>query len=242
MKKNYYPTRYNFMRFCLTLLFFTTCEFSTFSQTVTEIMSKHINAIGGKAKLDAISSFTYEMGSKIIYYKKSGMWRIDNLDSGKIKETTIYHGEKGWNIFDNTNVQPSYTSLSLSGQADNIFLVSYLAYANAPGYKIEYRGLEKGADNLVLEVTPLVNNSIGASYTYYINPKTYLITKSTINFEGPSVVYYFKNYKTVSGIQVPLTITVENEDRGTSTELVRTKVKINIPLNNKLFADPTLKK
>lgn len=240
MKKNQSFNRINFKCFCLSLLFFTICGFSSFSQTAKEIINNHIKAIGGKAKLDAINTFSFEMGSKTIYFKKPDMWRIVNVDSGKIISTTIYNGENGWNIFKQDNVQRSYTSLSLSGNSDNIFLISYLAYANTKDYKIEYRGLDEKSGNYILQVTPLKNNSIDARYSYYLDPKTYLVNKSTIEFSN-DVDFYYKDYKLINGIMIPLTI---NEDSGFKRDAaneVRTKIKTNIPLNNNLFADPTLK-
>ncbi|MEO7047756.1 MAG: hypothetical protein ABI091_20830 [Ferruginibacter sp.] len=247
MKKHCSLIRLYSMVLSLTLIFCICSSYISFSQTAREIIDKHIAAIGGKAKLQAITSYSYTMEqfnsyynkiiSSNISYKKPGKWREDHMDSGKITQTSIYHGEKGWTIFDDGKVEPGRFGMSFEN-----FLTGYLAYVTAPDFKIENLGPDTESDNLVLQIKSLVNNPLGDYYTFYINPATYLITKVKVFNAGPSFTYYFKDYKVFNGIQIPLTITQKNEENGKTKDLLRTKVTINIALDDKLFADPTPKK
>ena len=247
MKKNYSSTRLYSIALSLTLIFCICCNYASLSQTAREIIDKHIAAIGGKARLQAITSYSYtleqfnsyynKMISSNISYKKPGKWREDHMDSGKITQTSIYYGEKGWTISDNGDVQPGRFGMSFEK-----FLTGYLAYVTAPDFKIENLGPDTESDNLMLKIKSLVSNPLGDYCTFYINPATYLITKVKVFNVGPSVTYYFKDYKVFNGIQIPLTITQMNEENGKTKDLLRSKVTINIALDDKLFAEPTPKK
>ena len=207
------------------------------AQTAQEIVNKHLQAIGGKAKIMAITSYSYEIGNSIVYYKNPGKWRIDYSEDGKVVQSTIYHGEKGWVTF-----ASGETQAASSGMEFNHPLPGYLAYATTPDFKIEYLGADKQSDNLLLNVTALLNNILGNSYTYYINPNTYLVTKVRFNYGGPSNTFYFRDYTMLNGIKIPLKTTTFNADKGDSSFEIKRNVKINIPLDDKLFLKPALKK
>jgi len=213
------------------------------AQTAQEIVNKHLQAIGGKAKITAITSYSYEMGnsrfemhSRMVYYKSPGKWRIVLSEDNKVVHSSIFHGEKGWVTF-----ASGETQVESSGIDFNHPLLGYLLYATTPDFKIEYLGPDTQSDNLLLQVTALLNNILGNSYTYYINPNTYLVTKVEVNSNFPSTLY-FRNYTTLNGITIPLKTTTIDKYKGDSTFEIKTNVKINIPLDDKLFLKPALKK
>ena len=239
MKSSYTGKKVVSRIICLTLFFCILYTHNSFAQTAAEIINKHIKAIGGQQKIDAISSYKFEIDSRIVVqYKKPGKWRLDFMKDGKIDQTEIYHGEKGWSTFKNGESQATYSGLSFEN-----FLPGYLTYVTAPNFKIESLGADTESDNLLIKVTPLVNNSLYMYYLYYINPSTYLITKMKRESDVASYEVYFEDYITQNGISIPMKITKVNSDKGhlRYSEL-RTKVQINIPLDDKLFLKPALKK
>ena len=206
------------------------------AQTAQEIVTKHLQAIGGKAKIAAITSYSYEMGNSIVYYKSPAKWRIDDKEGGKIVQTHIYHGGKGWTIYESREAEPATFGMSFEN-----FIPGLLAYATGTEYKVEALGADNESDNLMLKVTPLINSF--HTYTFYINPATYMITKMRESSDGFSSMAYFKNYTTINGVKISLNITRVNEDTNKEySESTKSNLKINIPLNDTLFLKPTLKK
>ncbi|HEY8690197.1 MAG TPA: WG repeat-containing protein [Chitinophagaceae bacterium] len=237
MKKEHSRATAYFFASYLTVFFCMLVGLNSSAQTAQQIISKHLQAIGGQLKINAINSYSFEMGSSIVYYKKPGRWRKDFMKDGKIEQTAIYHGEKGWTIFESGETAPAYSGMSFEN-----FLTGQLSNVTSTEYKIESLGADKESDNLLIKITPLVNNSSDAYYTYYINPTTYMITKMRESQSGASYIVHFDNYTTINGIKIPLKITKANEDFGQNFSEVKSGVKINIPLDDKLFMKPILKK
>ncbi|MEO7264391.1 MAG: hypothetical protein ABIW38_05730 [Ferruginibacter sp.] len=217
------------------------------TMTAREVINKHINAIGGQARLDAIKSWTYNREeympyykktvTKVISYKSPGRWRTEFIENGKPTQTCIYKGEKGWVVSEGNPVEAAPF-----GMPFDYFLTGYLAYVSTPDFKIDYQGQDSESDNLLIQVTSLVNNPLKDYYKFFINPKTFLLTRVQAYNVGPLYSYYFKDYKTLEGVQVAMTTTQVNEEKGSSKDIARTGVQINIALADNLFADPTLKK
>ena len=206
------------------------------AQTAQEIVNKHLQAIGGKAKIMAITSYRYEVNNSIVYYKSPGKWRIDHINSDKIVQTQIYHGAKGWTTHESGESEPATFSMSFED-----FLPNLLAYATGTDYKVEALGSDDQSDNLLLKITPLVNTF--HTYTFYINPATYMITKMRESSSSFSSMAYFNDYTTLNGVKIPLNISEINEDTNKkSSESTKSNVKINILLNDTLFRKPILKK
>ena len=214
------------------------CIYATgFSQTAQSIIAKHIKTIGGQDKLNAINSYSFTEGSKTVYYKKPNKWRIDFTEAGKIVQSQIYYGEKGWTTFKSGETQAAFGGMDFQN-----FLEGLLAHATLPDFKVEYLGQDDESDNLLIKITPLVNNSMARFYKYYIHPTTYKITKMWESMSSTLYMVSFTDYNTINGIQIPMTITRVNDDNKKGYPETKTNVKINIPLDDKLFAKPQLKK
>jgi hypothetical protein len=223
---------------CLAIFFTAQYPSRLFAQTANEIIGKHLKAIGGRQKIDAVNSYSFQIDSRIIYYKKPGKWRVDHSKDGKIIQTQIFHGDKGWTIYKSGEAEGS-----ISGMEFENFLTGLLVYAKAPDYKVAYLGPDSESDNLLIKITPLRNNSDGHySYTYYINPATYMITKMRQNLSGTAYMAYFEEYSTINGIQVPIKVSKVNDYSPLKLTEIKTNIKINVVLDDKLFLKPALKK
>ncbi len=210
---------------------------SSNAQTAREIIDKHINAIGGKAKLDAITSYSFSIGDNTVTYKKPGKWNMVFRDSGKVVKTEIYYGNKGWEKW-----YDGRTGITTFGLDFDSFIPGLLTYAAAPEYKIENPGPDTESDNLRIKITSLVHNTMHASFTFFINPSTYIITKVKENNSSNSYDILLEDYKTINGIKVPMTVRKKSEYSTNYYTITKTNVKLNIPVDDKLFARPVLKK
>ena len=205
------------------------------AQTAKEIIDKHIKAIGGKAKLDAITSYSFNLSENTVTYKKPGKWIIVNKDSGKVISTKIFHDEKGWLKSNNGNIVTTN-----SGMDFEHFLPGLLAYATATKYKIENLGPDDGG-YLRIKIKSLTNNFTEKAYTFYIDPATYLIYQ----IEEYSIIINYHivlaDYKTINGITMPMTIRKKSEYSENYYSSTKTNVKLNIPVEDKLFFIPESK-
>jgi hypothetical protein len=210
---------------------------SSAAQTAKQIIDKHIIAIGGKAKLDAITTYSFAIGDNMITYKKPGKWNVAYRDSGKMVKTEIYYGDKGWETW-----KDGRTGITTFGVEFAYFIPGLLSYAAAPDYKVESLGTDTESDNLRIKITSLVHNTMQTSFTFYINPSTYMITKVKEDNSSISYNILLENYKTINGIQIPMTIRKKSDYSESYYPTTRTNVKLNIPVDDKLFARPVLKK
>jgi hypothetical protein len=205
-------------------------------QTATEIINKHLQAIGGVANVNAMKSYRFEFGSgTVVYYKSPAKWRVDHLEDGKVIQSAVFFGEKGWRTDKDGSSEPDYGAMSFEN-----YLTGYLAYVNPREFTLESKGKDPESDNLLLRATSILHSS--GYYDFYINPKTYLITKMIQSMSGYAYEVSFEDYTTINGIKIPLKITKKNVDSDSKSSTVKTNVKINIPLDDKLFQKPVLAK
>lgn len=223
---------------CLAIFFCAQHTTRAFAQTANEIISKHLTAIGGKQKIDAVNTYSYQIDSRTIYYKKPGKWRIDHAKDGKIIQTQIFHGGKGWTVYKSGEAEGA-----ISGMDFESFLTGMLVYAKAPDYKVVYLGPDTESDNLLIKITPLIKNASGYnSFTYYINPATYMITKMKQDLSGTAYTVYFEDYSVIDGVKIPIKVSKVNDDSPRRMSEIKTNIKINVALDDKLFLKPVLKK
>ena len=225
----------------ISIIFFaliTLTALSSNAQTAREIIDKHINAIGGKAKVDAISSYSFTIGDNTITYKKPGKWNMVFRDSGKVVKTEIYYGNKGWEKW-----YDGRTGITTFGLDFDYFIPGLLTYAAAPEYKIESLGPDTESDNLRIKITSLVHNPMQTSFTFFINPSTYMITKVMENNSSISYDILLEDYKTINGLKVPMTVRKKSiYSKKDYYSITKANVKLNIPFDDKLFIRPVLKK
>lgn len=233
-------TNLHYINFSLFLIFFTAYGSISFAQTAQEIITKHLQAIGGPTKIAAINTYSFEYGSSTVYYKKPNKWRIEDRKEGKITSTQIYLGGNGWITARGEGAVPASSNMSFKE-----FIPDILTYVTKINYKIEALGKDDASDNLLLKISPLINNVLETNYMYYINPSTYMVTKMINNLGGKSYNIYFEDYTTINGLKIPLKITQVDDIDSKSKEKysdVITNIKFNIPLDDKLFLKPALKK
>ena len=216
---------------------------STFAQTVDEVINKHIEAIGGKEKLSQVKSVYMEnsvdvMGSTAPQkeYLVDGKAYKAEVEFNGANIISVFTDKSGWTInpmMGGTDAQAMPDELYKAGKSQIYFGGGLVNYA-AKGYKAELVGKEGDAFKIKL--------SDGGSETFYfIDSKTYLLTKSVIKSEmmGQSVdvtTTYSDHKKTDFGVTLAYS---KNIDMGMFQLAQKTnKLEINKEIDMKIFDMP----
>jgi hypothetical protein len=213
------------------------------SQTVDEIISKHIDAIGGKEKLNQVKSLYTESSVDVMgnsapqkEYLIEGKGFKSELDFNGTSIVQCYTDKSGWMVnpmAGGTDAQAIPDAVYKSGKPQ-IYMGGALVNYAAKGYKAELMGKDGGS--FKIKVTGDGNETY-----YFIDPNTYLLTKSIIKSEvmGQSVdvtTTYSDYKKTDFGIMLPY---AKNIDMGMFQLAQKTeKIEVNKEIDLKIFDMP----
>jgi hypothetical protein len=216
---------------------------SLYAQSVDEIISKHVNAIGGKEKLGQVKSLYSEISVEVMgnqapvkEYLLEGKGYKSEVDFNGSNIVTVYTDKGGWSInpmMGGTDPQAMPDAMYKSGKPQ-IYLSGALVDYTAKGYKAEL--MPKEGNDFKIKVSGDGNETY-----YFIDPATYYITKSVIKSEvmgqAVDVTTTYSDYKkTDFGVLLPYT---KNVDMGMfqMTQKID-KVEVNKAIDPKIFEIP----
>ena len=179
------------------------------SVTVASIVDKYINAIGGKANLAKITSYTTNasmsmQGQNIDFkiVKAQGGKELTTVTAmGQVVQKQVFDGKAGYSMQMGQKVD--ITPEEIAEKQKNPELFEELGFAKSADYKLG--GIEKigGEDSYAIK---------GGDTTYYYSVATGLKTGETkkIKAKGQEMTIptTFSNYKDVEGVKMPYTISV----------------------------------
>ncbi|WP_223601206.1 pitrilysin family protein [Chryseobacterium sp. GVT01B] len=179
------------------------------SVTVASIADKYINAIGGKANLAKITSYTTNasmsmQGQNIDFkiVKAQGGKELTTVTAmGQVVQKQVFDGKTGYSMQMGQKVD--ITPEEIAEKQKNPELFEELGFAKSADYKLG--GIEKigGEDSYAIK---------GGDTTYYYSVATGLKTGETkkIKAKGQEMTIptTFSNYKDVEGVKMPYTISV----------------------------------
>jgi hypothetical protein len=217
-------------------------------QTVDDIISKHINAIGGKAVIDKITSqVTYSevtvMGitsnTVTILVPGQGFKSVATVNGQEIIQCITPSG--GWAInplagdIDAAPLPPEQVKAAQIVLQPGGELYNY----KERGCKAELTGREKeqGVDIYKIKCTSSDGKQVSI---FFIHPSTYYVIKrETINKvkgrEITTTFVYTGHTKTDIGLVIPFTTVI---DKAATTTAAVTKVEFNKPVDPKIFEMP----
>lgn len=177
--------------------------------TVASVADKYINAIGGKANLAKITSYTTNasmsmQGQNIDFkiVKAQGGKELTTVTAmGQVVQKQVFDGKTGYSMQMGQRVE--ITPEEIAEKQKNPELFEELGFAKSADYKLG--GIEKigGEDSYAIK---------GGDTTYYYSVATGLKTGETkkVKAKGQEMTIptTFSNYKDVNGVKMPYTISV----------------------------------
>lgn len=210
------------------------------AQTVDEVINKHIEALGGKEKIEKIKNVVME-GSLTVQGTKVDM-TITTVHNKLMRQDISVAGMKGYDIMTDTagwsfmpfqgmqKPEPKTAEAVKDGLSDLDLTGSLYNYA-AKGNKAELLGKEdvEGTECYKVKVTM----ASGKEETYFIDPASYLIvrakSKRKVNGQEMEMITNLSDYKEVEGVKMAHSI---GQQFGT---VVLTSIKANQPIDEKLY-------
>lgn len=179
------------------------------SVTVASIVDKYINAIGGKANLAKITSYTTNasmsmQGQNIDFkiVKAQGGKELTTVTAmGQVVQKQVFDGKTGYS--EQMGQKVAITPEEIAEKQKNPELFEELGFTKSADYKLG--GIEKigGEDSYAIK---------GGDTTYYYSVATGLKTGETkkVKAKGQEMTIptTFSNYKDVEGVKMPYTISV----------------------------------
>lgn len=179
------------------------------SVTVSSVVDKYINAIGGKANLAKITSYTTNasmsmQGQNIDFkiVKALGGKELTTVTAmGQVVQKQVFDGKTGYSMQMGQRVD--ITPEEIAEKQKNPELFEELGFAKSADYTLA--GIEKigGEDSYAIK---------GGDTTYYYSVATGLKTgetkKEKAKGQEMTIPTTFSNYKEVNGVKMPYTISV----------------------------------
>jgi outer membrane lipoprotein-sorting protein len=212
------------------------------AQTVDEIINKHIEAIGGKEKINAIKTVYTEYTMDIQGNQASGLTYLVNgkgyrneVDFGGQKIIQCINETGGWQVnplMGQTSAEPLPEDQAKASKAQ-LFIGGPLQDYAAKGYKVEMQDKEEGAYKLQL-TTPE-----GATMTFYIDPTTYyinkMVSKVTAGGQEMETIAVYSDYQKADNGFVSAKSTELTVSQGFVLNVTVTKLEFNKDIDVKLF-------
>ena len=213
------------------------------AQTVDEVISKHIDALGGKTKISQVKSLYTESSMEVMgnavpqkEYLLEGKGYKSEAEFNGMNIVNCINEKGGWSInpmMGGTDAQAMPDAAYKAGKTQIYLSGGLLDYA-AKGFKAELVGKEDGAFKIKL-------TGDGSETFYYIDPATYYLKKSLMKSEmmgqPVEVTTTYSDYKkTDFGIAIPFT---KNVDAGMFQVTQKiSKVEVNKEIDAKIFEMP----
>lgn len=228
-----------FSLFAATAFSFATVK----AQTADEIVSKHIEAIGGTEKLKTINTLVMEgtlsaQGMEIPI-KSYGQQNYGSKQEFVVMGMTAYiisRKDSGWNFlpFNGQTAPEPMTAEDLKDRENDLDIQSELLDYKTKGHSIELLGKEDVDGTECFKLKVLYKN--GKEATLYFDPATYFIIQrkgiAKANGQEIEVTTKLSNYtKTPEGLVFPMTI----ESNTLPGPLTFTKVEVNKAIDEATF-------
>jgi outer membrane lipoprotein-sorting protein len=217
--------------------------------TVDQVVEKHVEALGGAAKLNAIQSLVVTGTASIlgqteapltIQVKRPNLMRLEMTFQGR-KIVQAFDGTTAWTINPMTGSEPKQSSDedTRAAQESSDFIGGNLVDYKSKGNTVELVDKEEleGVSVYKLKITKK-NGSIEYDY---LDAKSFLPirTEGRRTQLGQEILYESKiaNYKPVEGVLMPFRLTQLVNGR-LAMEITVEKMDANVPLDGAVFKMP----
>jgi outer membrane lipoprotein-sorting protein len=215
------------------------------AQTVDEIAEKHIAALGGIDKLNAVTTITSDQSISVqgmeipikMTIVRGKAFRSESSVMGN-SMVTVVNGGTGWKIqpamMGGTGEPEDMTASDLSQQSSQVDPFGALVGYKDKGYNVELVGKEQidKKDMFHLKFT----DKTGSTFDEWIDANTYLIRKVKREAGGQAGEIEFTDYQDVQGVKFVKTMDIASQ-MGPLT-INTDKVVINAPVDEAIFKKP----
>jgi outer membrane lipoprotein-sorting protein len=223
------------------------------AQTVDEIITKNVAAVGGLERIKGIKTVrmtgTMTMGPGIeapivMEVKRPNAMRLDITVQGMVV-SQAYDGKKGWTLMPlaGSSVPQQMAADEVRMAEEQADLDGPLVDYKAKGSTIELQGKEKveGADAYKLKVTLRT----GDVRTIYIDAEHFLQIKEeakrTMRGTEVDTETIVGDYKRVGGMMFPHSIDAGQKGSPQRQKMVIEKIELNVPIDDARFKMPEIK-
>lgn len=217
------------------------------AQTADEIISKYIQAIGGKEKLSKITSVNIEstiqaMGADGIIRSTTlngkGM-RMD-IEIAGYKITSCFTDKGGWimnTMIGNTSAENMPADQYNLGKSQIRIGAPFIDYAEK-GYKVELLSLDTAANAYKIKFTSPDNFSA----VYYFDTKTFFVSQEISQSVAMGQIVEsttnYSDFRQTDGYKIPHKIELSLSGGQYFNEMTVTKVEFNAPVDESIFKKP----
>jgi len=184
---------------------------------IDELVRRHVEARGGKVAIEAIDSVEIDLRIVEPSFEVTGLYRadrkgrmrIDIFNEGKRVFSESFDGRNGWQLAENaahpTPSEKGSAALRNSAQMPTKFLG--LHEMTARGHRLDPAGREAVGGNLYHVI--VLTLAGGQSERYYLDPETYLITRSRaykplhpdVDPTPTTIESVYSDFRTVAGVR-----------------------------------------
>lgn len=215
------------------------------AQTADEIVTRHIEAIGGKEKLGQLKSLYMETMMNVMNNDAPGTLTILNgkgykneIDFGGQKLVQVYTDKGGWmiNPMAGSTTPTEIPADQLKGVKDQLYIAGPLFNYTEKGNKVELAGTEDIQGVMAYKLKVTSKDSLVSFY--YIDPVKYYLVKTVVtrNVSGQDVdatILFSDFQKTDFGFVMPYVTEIQLPQLTLRT--TAKKVEINKPVDESIF-------
>jgi outer membrane lipoprotein-sorting protein len=215
------------------------------AQTVDEIVDKHIAAMGGMDKLNAINTVTMEQSISVqgmeIPIKttvvRGKAFRTESSVMGN-SMITVVSGGTGWKVvpamMQGTGEPEDLTAAEVGQQGRQTDPFGALVGYKDKGYTVELVGKEQLDKKDVFHLK--FTDKAGGTFDEWIDANTYLVKKLKAEANGQTGEFDFTEYQDVQGVKFPKSMEMSTP-MGMMT-MNTDKVTVNVPVDEAIFKKP----
>lgn len=233
----------------LALLFIFAFAQNIFSQTVDDVINKHVAALGGMDKINAVKTVKYTgkfsgMGADIpvtVTIKSRNKIKMDMNFQG-MSMIQAYDGTTGWSInpFSGKKDAEKMPSEQVKEMKENAEWEGQLVNYKDKGYKAELMGKEdvEGSDTYKIKIT----DKDGDVTFYYLDATSYLpikqVSKRKVKEKEITQEIYQSNYQQVEGVMFAMSVVIKTPGSDQTQSGTFDKVEVNTEVDDSIFKMP----
>jgi hypothetical protein len=219
------------------------------AQTADEIIGKYLDAIGGKDKLNHITSLYME--STLDVMGMQGNMKMTTLNGKGMRQdidiagsviSSCFTDKEGWavNPMAGSTTAETMPEAQYNAGKDQIYIGGPFINLAEKGSKAEFLGNETVANVNAFKIK--VTKPDSTSSIFYFDPATSLliqaVTMSEMQGQMVDNVMTYSDYKMADGYNVPYKYEMNMAGGQVSMLMQVTKVELNKPVDETIFAKP----